>query len=290
MVQLRRNYQKQGGGGMVRLVIFAILLVGFSMGWGWFTNDSPSTSKIIVDSDLEAPLDELTDQIIHHQFYSLGYNEDSEQPSWVAYELTREQLNKKRVKRTDYFSEDTEVLTQSSHHRDYIRSGYSRGHMVPAADRAFSSEAMEETFLMSNICPQKAACNGGVWRELEENVRDWARKYESLYIFSGPILYQLEGQRIGKTSSVEVPDHFYKVLLNPKMEAIGFIIPNDLSTRPLQDFMVTVDEVERKTGIDFLKDMVPGSSEEKVESRVNKDSWKVDERRYQKRLNDWNHR
>lgn len=255
--------------------------------------NSPSVNSKKADpspqnTEMTWPLDDLTDQIVIHSTYSLGYNEESEQASWVGYQLTREQLNRPRVKRKDWFEEDPLVLTKSAHHRDYSGSGYTRGHLIPAADRAFSREAVDETFFMSNMSPQLRAFNGGVWRDLEEHVRDWARKHKELYIFTGPVLHELNGKYIGKSSQVEVPEQFYKVLWAPGVGSIGFVMPNQISTRPLMDFAVSVDQVESVAEIDFFKDMMPGRDEEKIESQFDETLWPIDEQRYRKRVDEWN--
>lgn len=278
---------------MMRLMILGMgiaLLVFWLQGQMKNTSSSDQRSEKLPSSsvDLTWPLDELTDQIVIHSTFSLGYNEDSEQASWVGYKLTREQLNRPRVKRKDWFEEDPLVLTSSAHHRDYSRSGYTRGHLIPAADRAFERAAVDETFFMSNISPQLRGFNGGVWRDLEEHVRDWARKHEELYVFTGPVLNELDGAFIGKSSQVEVPEEFYKVIWAPGVGCIGFIMPNQVSTRPLMEFAVSVDQVEKVTEMDFFKDMMEERNEEKLEASFDESKWPVDTRRFKKRVEEWN--
>ena len=293
MAQFRRNHEKQPGQFMFRLLILAIGIIALVFWLYGAMNETPGETVGISPDPVDGmniawPLDDLTDQIVQHSSYTLGYNEASEQASWVGYELTREQLNRPRVQRKDWYDEDPEVLTQSAHHRDYSRSGYTRGHLIPAADRGYDRKLMDETFYMSNISPQLRGFNGGVWRDLEEHVRDWARRHRTLYIFTGPVLHQLDGNTIGKTSEVEVPEMFYKVVWAPGVGSIGFLMPNETSTRPLMDFAVSVDDVEAKTGIDFFKDMMPVSSEEKIESSFIERLWPIDQQRFRRRVNEWN--
>lgn len=152
---------------------------------------------------------------------------------------------------------------------------------------AFNEQAIDETFFMSNMSPQVGAFNGGVWRELEECTRDWARKFERLYIATGPVLDQTPIGQIG-FSKVTVPVSYYKVLYAPEQQrAIAFIMPNELSARPVMDYACSIDQVEKLTGLDFFPNLLKGLDEE-LEGSLDKDAWPVDKRRYEKRLKEWN--
>lgn len=230
-----------------------------------------------------------TGEIIRHTYYTLSYVEDHEQAEWVAYELTRERLDKNWVDRAGSFFPDPLVRTESATPRDYSGSGYDRGHLVPAADMAFDTLAMNETFFMSNISPQERAFNGGVWRELEENTRDWARKFEHLYVVTGPVLTRPGNGQIG-FSKVTVPASYYKVLLAPEQHrAIAFVLPNAVSDKPLMEYACTIDQVEELTRIDFFPNLLQGLDEE-LEGSLDKSAWPINSRRYEKRLREWNQR
>ena len=113
---------------------------------------------------------------------------------------------------------------------------------------AHSAEAMEETFLMSNISPQLPVFNRGIWKSLEKLVRDWGEK-ERIYIVTGPVFKDNKG-KIGRTG-VTVPGFFYKVVYAPgARQMIAFVLPNTQEKRQLRDYAVTVDSVERLTNID----------------------------------------
>ncbi|NND06175.1 MAG: DNA/RNA non-specific endonuclease, partial [Saprospiraceae bacterium] len=180
--------------------------------------------------------------------------------------------------------------TGSATYEDYRGSGYTRGHLVPAADRAYDPEAMEATFLMSNVSPQIGAFNGGVWRELEENVRDWARNSGELIIITGPI-FNAKPQKFGN-NRVAIPSHFFKVVLDVRnpMQGAGFIIPNRLSEDPLANYMLTIDGVEAETGLDFFHELLSPAIEDKTESTLSTEAWPIDPRRYQWRIEEWNRR
>ena len=250
-----------------------------------------STEHIANRPDPTVPVNMLpsstTGEIVHHTYYSLSYSEDHEQAEWVAYEITRDRLNAKWVERATTFRPDPNVRTESATPRDYSGSGYDRGHLVPAADMAFDSLAMHESFFMSNISPQERAFNGGVWRELEECVRDWARQFQHVYVVTGPVLSRPGKAQIG-FSKVTVPAAYYKVVLAPKQHrAIAFVLPNTVSDRPLLEYACTIDHVESVTGIDFFPKLLTGLDEE-LEGSLDKDAWPINSKRYERRLKEWN--
>lgn len=221
-------------------------------------------------------------EVIHHGHYSLAYSEEHEQAEWVAYELTKKQLKIPNVERARNFTPDPTIPTGSAIYRDYSRSGYTRGHLAPAGDMAFSEEAMKESFYMSNMSPQAEAFNRGIWRELEENIRDWAYHDGHLYIVTGPVLSQGVVKKIGE-NGVSVPEYFYKVVLDiegQKQKGIGFILPNEGSELPLLDYAVTIDSVEQFTGFDFFADLMADDLEDVVESVLRPADWKIDRQRF----------
>ena len=228
-------------------------------------------------------------EVVNHEYYSLSYIEKHEQAEWVAYELTRENLNGNHVKRNDNFRPDPEVSSGSATPNDYRGSGYDRGHLCPAADMNFNETAMSETFFMSNMSPQDKHLNHGIWRELEENTRDWAKKFKQLYIVTGPILKNTRGS-IGKQNKVSIPTSYYKILVDlsePEIKGIAYIIPNELREEPLDSFAGTIDEVEKMTGINFFPNL-KGDLEQKIESTFDISLWRYDERRFKQRIEKWN--
>jgi endonuclease G len=234
---------------------------------------------------------DISSEIVHHRYYSLGYNEQTEQANWVAYELTKSSIQQPNVKREKYFNPDYKVKTRSSFHRDYSNSGYTRGHLAPAGDMAFNTTAMKESFLMSNMTPQLKKFNNGVWKELEENVRDWAYKKGNIIVVSGPVFYDKNYERIGQ-NKVGVPHAFYKVLLDnssEKYDAVAYLIPHAVTDLSLDEFATNIDEVEDLTGINFFKDFFKNNElEERIESTYLLENWKYDNGKYQQRVEQWN--
>lgn len=212
--------------------------------------------------------------IIRHTAYTVDYNDALCIPNWVAYVLTREHTDGP-YKRLNSFSPDPAVLDPVLH-EDYTRNPgkYDRGHMAPAADMKWSRTAMEESFYTSNICPQNNNLNRGDWNDIEELVRDYANKYDSIYVVCGPIVVEPHDV-IGRYHTIAVPSAFFKALLrcsNGHWYTIGFVCQNTLGNRPLLSYVVSIDEIERLTGHDLFWKL-PDDVEEGIEKEVILDGW-----------------
>jgi endonuclease G len=216
---------------------------------------------------LEIPKTNLKDSIISHTGYSLLYNEKHEQANWIAYELTKEKTYK-QFERTNKFKVDPKISTKTANDKDYKGSGYDKGHLAPAADMGYSEITMAESFYYSNMSPQLPGFNRGIWKKLEELVRNWAVDNDKIYIVTGPVL-ATNLPTIG-INNVSVPNYYYKVILDytePNIKAIGFILANKSSNEPLQNFVLSVDTIENITGIDFFATL-PDDQEELIEKTV----------------------
>ena len=214
------------------------------------------------------------DTIVNRLGYALGYIEYHEQPAWVIYIMTKAEATTKRAKRTNKFRVDPQIPTESATLADYRRSGYDRGHLAPAADMAFSGQTMADSFFMSNMSPQKPAFNRGIWKDLEALVRYFAITEREIVVVTGPILPKEKTITIGP-NQVTVPTHYYKIIfdLTPPRKMIGFILPNEGSNEPLATFAVTVDAVEKATGLDFFS-RVPKEEQERLERTISVKAWK----------------
>lgn len=213
-----------------------------------------------------------TGTLVEHATFTLSYSEAHEQAEWVAYELKKEHISANDFERP-YFVQDRKVKSKSADWRNYKNSGYDRGHLCPAGDRKFDYNAFHETFLTSNISPQDHDFNSGVWNKLEQKVRFWAKKYDGVFVVTGGILES--GLETIGDEGVSIPREFYKIVVDAsqgKPKAIAFIIPNRDTHRSFYDFVVTIDEIETRTGIDFFKDL-PTSEEEKLEREVDLKAW-----------------
>ena len=240
----------------------------------WLNADSIPFHNIKDSSilKLEIPKTNSKAKIITHTGYSLLYNEIHEQADWVAYELTKEETIK-LYERTNKFILDPKVNTITASYSDYKGSGYDRGHLAPASDMGWSSIAMKESFYYSNMSPQIPSFNRGIWKKLEELVRTWAVENNKLYIVTGPVLKN-ELKLIGN-NKVSVPKYYYKVILDfrqPSIKGIGFIIPNLGSKEHLNNYAVTIDSVEKFSGIDFFP-LLQDKQENFIESTLCIECW-----------------
>lgn len=229
--------------------------------------------RVINQRDFALPAIGKTDQIVRRLGYTLRYQEPHEQSDWVAYVLT-DQMVAGNQKRENVFMPDPVVKTGSAVTSDYTRSGYDRGHLAPAADFRGNYQLMKETFYMSNISPQNREFNAGKWSDLEKMVRAWATRYKKIYVVTGPVL-EPGLPKIGRVNKVSVPKYFYKVILYakpPHVKGIAFLMPNENTTRPLSDFVVPIDKVEKMTGINFFP-ALPDDIEKKVEAVSNPKDW-----------------
>lgn len=214
------------------------------------------------------------EQIIRHEGYTVSYNSDYRIANWVAYELTAKEAKSKKAERSNKFVPDPKVKGASATNEDYTRTGYDRGHLAPAGDMKWSAKAMRESFYLSNISPQKPGLNRGIWKELEEQARLWARENGSVLVVTGPVITP-QMKRLGK-NRVGVPLSFYKVVATVtggRMEAVGFLLENrDYGKTPLRSLVVPVDSVEKVTGIDFFHTL-PDTTQRRMEARVTKGAW-----------------
>ncbi|KAG1650196.1 Tail-specific protease [Nymphon striatum] len=188
-----------------------------------------------------------TGSLVTHEHFMLSYSERFEQAEWVGYLLKKEHLTYDDRKRP-YFIEDPKVKTKSADWRNYKGSGYDRGHLIPAGDR--------------------------VWNRLERQIREWTKKYGTLVVFTGGVLE--DGlDEIGE-EDVAVPRYFYKVIARGEednLKLIGFLMPGVESKKPLAEFAVSIDEIEKITGIDFFEKL-ENKMEAELERKAEKSNWK----------------
>jgi endonuclease G len=233
--------------------------------------DAPLTINSFF-SHLEWPFVAENDQIVQHKAYTLCYDEKHEQAKWVAYVLTAAETIS-RYERTNDFNTDPFVKTGSATNDDYKGSGYDRGHLAPAGDMGFSSVSMIESFYYSNMSPQNPSFNRGIWKKLEEQVRSWADLYDSLLVVTGPVL-TASLPKIG-VNGVSVPSFYYKVILdykNNQSKAIAFILPNIKGSKPLSSYVLSIDELEKITKLDFFPKL-QDDLEARLEKNNSVDSW-----------------
>lgn len=144
--------------------------------------------------------------------------------------------------------------------------------MAPAGDMRWSPEAMSDSFLMTNMSPQHPRCNRATWKYLEEQVREWAKKEKELYVICGPVFAEKSITICNGT--IPVPLAYFKIVYDatPPEKMIAFIIPNWKTKGNLQNFTVTVEQVEKITGFNFFSNL-PEEPQLKLETTFSVDAW-----------------
>ena len=244
-------------------------------------NKQPSSTTQHPSPNTHHPSPDLTDvryakstKPLKRMAYKVWYSEQLRIPMAVAWYLTKEHTYGKNQRQNMEFHPDDDIRNAVTTY-DYMQTGYDRGHMCPAGDNKWNAQALEETFLMTNVCPQNHNLNKNDWNDLEQLCRHWARKYGKVYIVCGPVLRGTEHKQIGpRTKRITVPEAFYKVVLrmgkNPT--AIGFVYDNKGKSQPMEQAVRSVDDIERMTGLDFFSSL-DDPLENKIEAQAELSDW-----------------
>lgn len=201
-----------------------------------------------------------------------AYDRRTRNPAWVAEHITPESLKLKNAdrKNSTFFEDQTIPPIFRAKLSDYFRSGYDRGHQVPAADAKWSQEAMDATFSLANMCPQVGeGFNRDYWAHFEEFCRGLTKRYPSVRVVTGPLYlpkkdpldgkWRVSYEVIGNPPNVAVPTHFYKVIFaedgrdGGKVSLGAFVLPNARisNEKSLSEFEVPLEAVERASGLEF---------------------------------------
>lgn len=207
---------------------------------------------------------------LDNRCHSLGYSEWRANALWVAYRLRP--VAKRGGLGREPFETDARTLRRIEH-RDYTGTGYDRGHLAPsyAIAALCGKAAQRETFLMSNISPQKPRLNQKLWQRLEEiELDEFTHQLGELQVLTGPVF---DTQQEHTRSGVEIPDAFYKVYYVPARagqpaRSLAFLMPQEVrGTEPLARYLVSIDTIEAQTGLDFLSEL-PDTLEASLEARA----------------------
>lgn len=225
-------------------------------------------------TNLALPKISSDDDVVNHIGFSASYNHNTLCPNWVAYGLTAEKV-KGSFKGKESFRWDPVLKGRQANREDYKNDQqWDKGHMVPKADMKWSVQAYEESFFLTNICPQDHSFNAGAWCSLEKLVRRMATKYGCAYIIAGPIIGAGINGTLGE-SEVSIPDKFFKAILIPKnnsYSAVAFVMNNSPKNKPLKLCAMPVDSLERIIGIDLFIGL-DDKTEQTVESQVIYSDW-----------------
>lgn len=244
------------------------------------SSQTPETDSVATVSDYGNLLKVTTNPGLPSQEKSytgmdISFNSQLHVPNWVSWELTSDEISGGE-ERSSKFSSDPDI-EGCAETWDYNYSGYDRGHMAPAGDMKWSRKAMDDTFYLTNICPQVHSLNNGVWKRLEEKCRLWASRQGKIYIVCGPIIEPSRTDEYLGDTRVWVPRRFFKVIIAPYATpamGIGFIMPNSKVSGGMQKCVVTIDEIEELTGHDFFASL-PDEIENEIENQANFAQWEI---------------
>ncbi len=291
MIEIKRpgRYRRTNTKSQGRLILATLFLIVI-MALFWFNlkdYQDHEEKKIIGHQDY---LPAINNGVIYHKpYFTLSYVEEYEIPEWVSYKLTVDMLNSKKFPRDQDFNPDPAMSEGSAHYHDYKQSGYRRGHLVPSADMAWNKEAMNATFLLSNIAPMREEFNDGIWLELEHNVRDWSRKYKDVIVVTGP-LFRDPVTSIGD-NEVLVPRFYYKAIFKVERgtpEVVGFLFDQTIDNdQRLENFIVPIDSIEKESGLDFFSNLY-GSWDDEIrlekQNERTEGQWLFNEKWYIERM------
>ena len=212
-----------------------------------------------------------TDYLLCRETFTVGYNAVTKQADWVAYSITADSVGV-YIERTDDFREDGELLLRArSTLEHYSGSGYDRGHLAPAATVGTTKATMSDSFILSNISPQLAGFNRDGWADLESAVRDCVYDQQSLYVITGPVIPDEDGERIDRNGPV-IPSAFFKLIMTTSApyKALALVVPHaEFSMTGVEAFIVTPNELEELVGIDIGASLDDGIEVEMESESVN---------------------
>ncbi|KAM5146603.1 endonuclease G, mitochondrial isoform 1-T1 [Mantella aurantiaca] len=210
-------------------------------------------------------------QLKNHQSHMLSYDSRLRGPAWVLEQLNSERIQGTADRRNCDFREDESV---HPYHRatkeDYRKSGFDRGHLAAAANHKWSQQAMNETFLLSNVYPQNPNLNQNAWNNLEQYCRSLTKCNKNVYVCTGPLFLpktETDGKMYVKyqvigNNNVAVPTHFFKVVVlekfNGEIELRPYVMPNcPVDDKiPLERFLVPIESIERAAGLLFVPNIL----------------------------------
>lgn len=218
--------------------------------------------------------------------YSIEWDCDKKAQRWTCYQMYAANSKSNGSRKgwwgdNDPFKEDEEIPEDCrTTLADYRGSGFDRGHICPSADRLCSKDANEQTFLLSNMHPQWNKFNAGVWKKMEDQVRKWNTSTfrDTLFVCKGGTIDTADGIKQYTTSGLIVPRYFFMAVLCKKdniYKAIALWVEHlneNHKNDDLQQYAVSIDELEKMTGIDFFCNL-PDVTENSVEKAFSTASW-----------------
>ena len=234
--------------------------------------------------------------VIHTTEYGVNYIVEwdckKRTQRWTAYEMEMggcyypKTWNRNNWKSTEWhgdpFQVDPDIPAEyrTNPNQVYDNQYYmSRGHMCPSADRLRSKEVNEQTYYMSNIVPQASALNEGIWLDMENKLRSWVNNKTTVYVVKGSTMDKSDDIMGYNIYGLPIPKYFYMAfILKNSLGYYGLAFWTEHHTNKnhagenLYNYAITIDELEKKTGIDFFCNL-PDDVENQAESRIVYSTW-----------------
>ncbi|WP_248850598.1 DNA/RNA non-specific endonuclease [Thiomicrospira microaerophila] len=274
-----------------KLQILTILVI---FGGGWYSYEVYIARPAMAFEGIPKHQDwkmELTTRVIRNEAFMVGYSEIFGNPLWVKYQVLPKPDNIQRLPRPDRFVHDWRSLRCWLHfpcvnHDDYTGTGYDRGHMAPnhVIATRYGQNAQHQTFLMTNITPQRPNLNRRAWQRLEEIAANhFSDNLGAFWVVTGPI-FDEKPQFLPGYKMIAIPKAFYKIFIreaedpNEPPKVLAFIMPQNLNgNEDLSDFLVSVRDIEQQTGLDFFHKL-DDAVEAYVETLIDPQSWQFNQR------------
>jgi len=235
---------------------------------------------------------EKDDSLVCHAALCLAFSKKYHLAKWVVHVLTPD-IIEGRVSRTNNFRMDP-MVPYSGNDSDYFSTtltkdnklkyqsyGYDRGHLAPSADFRWSSTALSESYYFSNITPQSPELNREKWAQIEGFLRGYIynNPQSYLYIVTAPVLKDSLPVIKQGPNRLPIPEYHYKIAVDyEKKKGIAFLVPQKNLSYPIDSYAVSIDSIEKITGINFFASLTNGD-EKKIESTFDFSKWVSDKQK-----------
>jgi endonuclease G len=203
--------------------------------------------------------------------YAVHYRYDTKTAEYVVEHIRLENITGPAKRKDDFRPDPKLERKHQSTLQDYAQSGHDRGHLAAGANNNGNDQIMSESFFLSNMVPQNPNHNRGIWRILEERIRDLVIEGKDIYLITGTV-YDTGFKTLG-SNKVGIPTQLWKVVVDKKgQKGIAFLIPNQpVPIADISKYVVSIAEVERVTGLNFHPNLASNLSS--IETKVDPSAW-----------------
>jgi endonuclease G len=187
--------------------------------------------------------------VLKHTNYTSLFSKSKKYPVMVEWWVTKSMVTcSTPLKRKDNFKPDPLLPEHTNIAKDYVGSGYDRGHMMPAADNLCQTQLIQdESFYFSNMSAQTHRLNAGDWKSLETFTREESKIKDSIHVWAGNV------GEIKKIGSVSVPKYCWKVIhIKKENKWVAYLFENNTSNPDgFKNNEVSLKEITSLTGFTF---------------------------------------